>query len=186
MDMSLTQALSYAAFGFVLCLTLGGALVAVLPRNIVQNVFGLALSLTGVAGIYVYLNSGFLAVMQVLIYVGAICVAIIFAIMLSEPMQRRLAPRARPKVILAFLVAGAVACLLGLVLTHSQLPGPAAMAPAAQWSIKRLGELLFTRYEFMFELISLVLLVAILGAIITAAVLKPEAQAGGKEEGGAA
>lgn len=186
MDMSLTQAMSYAAFGFVLCLTLGGALVAVLPRNIVQNVFGLALSLTGVAGIYVYLNSGFLAVMQVLIYIGAICVAIIFAIMLSEPMQRRLAPRARPKVLLALLVAAAVSGLFGWVLSRTELPAAVGGAVAGDWSIKRLGMLLFTRYEFMFELISLVLLVAILGAIITAAVLKPEAKAGGKSEGGAA
>jgi len=184
--MSLTQALGHAAFGFVLCLTFGGALVAVLPRNIVQNVFGLALSLTGVAGIYVYLNSGFLAVMQVLIYIGAICVAIIFAIMLSEPMQRRLAPRARPKVILAFLVAVAVTGLLGLALWRTELPPAVATAVAGDWSIKRLGMLLFTRFEFMFELISLVLLVAILGAIITAAVLKPGAKADGGQEGGAA
>jgi NADH-quinone oxidoreductase subunit J len=178
--------MGYAAFGFVLCLTLGGALVAVLPRNIVQNVFGLALSLTGVAGIYVFLNSGFLAVMQVLIYIGAICVAIIFAIMLSEPMQRRLPPRARPKVILAFLVATGVMCLLGVVLSRTQLPPAVTGAVAGDWSIKHLGLLLFTRYEFMFEVISLVLLVAILGAIITAAVLKPEGKNGGEEEGGAA
>jgi NADH-quinone oxidoreductase subunit J len=178
--------MSYAAFGFVLCLTLGGALVAVLPRNIVQNVFGLALSLTGVAGVYVYLNSGFLAVMQVLIYIGAICVAIIFAIMLSEPMQRRLAPRARPKVLLALLVAVAVSGIFGLALSRTALPPAVSGAVPGDWSIKHLGLLLFTRYEFMFELISLVLLVAILGAIITAAVLKPGAKADGEGEGGAA
>ncbi len=185
MPLTTGDALNLAAFGFVVTLVLGGALLAVLPRNIVQNVFGLALSLTGVAGIYVYLNSGFLAVMQVLIYIGAICVAIIFAIMLSEPMQKHLPPRARPKVLLALAAAAVLTGIFGLLLSRAQLP-MTVIQPAEAWTIKRLGLLLFTRYEFMFELISLVLLVAILGAIITAAVLKPGAQPDGRGKGGAA
>lgn len=187
MEITLSQAAGYAAFGFVLLLTLGGALVAVLPKNIVQNVFGLALSLSGVAGLYVFLNSGFLAMMQVLIYVGAICVAIIFAIMLSEPMHLTVPPRAVPKVMLALVVSLAVIIIFGFLLGHTQF-GPELAQPVGDWSIKHIGLMLFTRYEFMFELISLVLLVAILGAIITAAVLVPagRGKGTGKEEGGAA
>ena len=66
-----------------MCITLTGSLLAVIPKNIVHNVMGLALAMFGVTGIYLYLGSQFVAMMQLLIYVGAICVTYIFAIMLS-------------------------------------------------------------------------------------------------------
>ena len=77
----------------VLTITFGGAFIAVGARNIFHNVLGLALSLFGVAGIFVFLNSPFLAMMEILIYVGAICIAICFAIMLSEPLYLPRPPR---------------------------------------------------------------------------------------------
>ena len=67
--------------------TLTGALLAVIPTNIVHNVLGLALAMFGVTGIYLFLGSQFVAMMQFLIYVGAICVTYIFAIMLSPPLE---------------------------------------------------------------------------------------------------
>ncbi len=76
-----------AAFWVVVGLTLAGAVIAVFPRNILYNVLGLVLALTGVAGLYLFLNSIFVALMQLLIYVGAICIAIVFAIMLSRPLH---------------------------------------------------------------------------------------------------
>ncbi len=66
-------------------MTMAGRLIAVGARKIFHNVLGLALALFGVSGIFVYLNSPFVALMEILIYVGAICIAICFAIMLSEP-----------------------------------------------------------------------------------------------------
>ena len=77
----------------VVALTLIGALIAVAARNIFHNVLGLVLSLIGVAGLFLYLNSPFVALMEILIYVGAICIAICFAIMLSEPMYLPRPPR---------------------------------------------------------------------------------------------
>ncbi|NIQ92719.1 MAG: NADH-quinone oxidoreductase subunit J, partial [Deltaproteobacteria bacterium] len=73
------QVLAQIGFAGVVVLTLTGALIAVFPRNILYNVLGLIVSLTGVAGIFVYLGSPFIALMQLLIYVGAICISIIFA-----------------------------------------------------------------------------------------------------------
>src|SRR5882724_7113796 len=72
---------------FVLCLlTTGvGALIAVLSLRLIRSVCGLAICCIGLAGLYYFLHSPFLALMEILIYVGAVCVTIVFAIMLAEP-----------------------------------------------------------------------------------------------------
>ena len=76
-------------------LTLAGALVAALSRQMVRSVCGLALSSVGLAGLYYFLASPFLALMQILIYVGAVCVIIMFALMLSEPHEATAIPSLR-------------------------------------------------------------------------------------------
>lgn len=172
------EALAWGAFLLVLGLVFGGALLAVLPKNIIHNVFGLATSLIGVAGLFIYLGSEFLAMMEILIYVGAICVAIVFAIMLSQPMHLRIPRRWRPKTIFSLGVAGALFVSFSMIVTRTDWE--AALVRQDDWSVRRLGELLIGRYEMVFELISLVLLVAILGAIITAAAI----EGGGDPEGG--
>src|SRR6266478_1565383 len=72
---------------FVLCLmTTGiGAVIAVLSARLIRSVCGLAICCVGLAGLYYFLHSPFLALMEILIYVGAVCVTIVFAIMLAEP-----------------------------------------------------------------------------------------------------
>ena len=65
--------------------TVAGAVLAVSTPRIIRSVIGLATSSIGLAGLYYFLNSPFLALMEILIYVGAVCVTIIFAIMLAEP-----------------------------------------------------------------------------------------------------
>ena len=72
-------------FGLFLLVTAAGALLAVLSTRIIRSVTGLALCSIGLAGLYYFLNSPFLALMEILIYVGAVCVTIIFGVMLSEP-----------------------------------------------------------------------------------------------------
>jgi NADH:ubiquinone oxidoreductase subunit 6 (subunit J) len=150
----------------VLTVTLGGAVIAVGARNIFHNVLGLALSLFGVAGIFVYLNSPFLAMMEILIYVGAICIAICFAIMLSEPLYLPRPPRNPMKLAGAGLGAGLVFFMLAiLVKKTSWVP---AATRGTDWSVTTIGHYLLTRYALIFEVISLVLLVAMLGAIVNA------------------
>ena len=69
--------------------TLGGAAMAVLSGSIVYAMMGLVATMFGIAGLYVYLNSPFLAMMQILIYVGAVSVLIAFAIMMIGPLYRK-------------------------------------------------------------------------------------------------
>jgi NADH-quinone oxidoreductase subunit J len=102
--------------------------------------------------------------MELLIYVGAICISIIFAIMLSRPLHLSLPKRRLPKVGLALGVGTAVFIMLSAIISRTEWQ-PAAVR-SSDWSITTLGTYLLTRYDLVFEVISLVLLVAILGAII--------------------
>lgn len=161
-----TEGIAHLGFWVLVGITIGGAGIAVFPRNILHNVVGLIVALSGVAGLYLFLGSLFVAMMQLLIYVGAICIAIVFAIMLSRPLHLEVPERNRHKVAgaagaaLLFLAGGS-----GVVIRTCWQP---ARDQGADWSIKTIGDLLLTRYDLSFELISLVLLVAIIGAIVTA------------------
>lgn len=76
-------------FVLVMFITLIGSLMAVLSGSIIYAMIGLVTTMFGIAGLYVYLNAPFLAMMQILIYVGAISILIIFAIMLAGPLYRQ-------------------------------------------------------------------------------------------------
>ena len=156
--------LAQAAFAVVVSFTFAGALIAVFPRNILYNVLGLILCLTGVGGIFLYLGSPFIALMELLIYVGAICISIVFAIMLSYPLHLSLPKRKLPKVAGAFGVALLVFGVLISII--SRTPWQPAAVRSTDWSVNTLGAYLLTRYDLVFEVMSIVLLVAILGAIL--------------------
>ncbi|MGA7576692.1 MAG: NADH-quinone oxidoreductase subunit J [Desulfobaccales bacterium] len=158
--------LASAAFILIAALTILGALIAVAARKIFHNVLGLALALFGVAGLFVYLNSPFVALMEILIYVGAICVAICFAVMLSEPQYLPRPPRNPWKIAAALAGALAVFIFLSLLLKKTTwIPAPVR---ATDWSVTTLGHYLLTTYSLIFEVVSLLLLVAMLGAMVTA------------------
>ena len=158
-----------AIFGFVVAITIGGALIAILSRRIIRSVAGLALCCLGLAGLFYFLNSPFLALMEILIYIGAVCVTIIFGVMLSEPDEPPPAGslgQDRWWAAIAALVS--VAIFWGIA--HLSLQGRWPPPPATQTdgSVSALGVALLTTYSLPFELISLVLLVAILGALALA------------------
>ena len=154
------------AFWFMVVLTLAGALIAVTLPKIVHNILGLALSMFGVAGIYLYLGSQFVAVMQLLIYVGATCITYIFAIMLSPPLEWDVPKKRKTKMITALIVS--VVAFIGLVQMITSVNWGPGTNLTRDWSIKILGQQLLTRYFLVFELISLLLAIAIIGAIMIA------------------
>jgi NADH:ubiquinone oxidoreductase subunit 6 (subunit J) len=155
-----------AAFLGVVAVTFCGGLIAVLARNILHAVLGLVIAFFGVAGLYVFLGSEFVAAMQLLIYVGAVCIAIMFAIMLSEPLYK---PAALPDPMKVGLAAGVAAVIFGIIaLLVLGTEWLRAVPTSTDWSAAAIGRALLTRYVVVFELISIVLLVAIIGAITTA------------------
>ncbi len=161
--------LADAAFvGFALLALLGGV-VAVGAKRLIHAVLGLATSLVGVAGLYVYLGTHFIAAMQILIYVGAVCVSLTFAVMLARPpSEAERNPLIVPtKVGAGFVVALFAGLVLGSAVLSTHWEAAAEIAPNSG-SIEAVGMRLLTSYAFVFELISLVLLVAIVGSVVLA------------------
>jgi NADH-quinone oxidoreductase subunit J len=158
-----------AIFGFVVATTVAGALIAILSQRIIRSVAGLALCSLGLAGLYFFLNSPFLALMEVLIYVGAVCVTIIFGVMLSETDEPR--PQGKPgRERWWAAIAGLVSVAIFWGIAHTSLCSawPVTNASQTDGSVQTIGISLLTTYSLPFELISLVLLVAILGALTLA------------------
>ena len=149
--------------------TAGGALLAVFTQRIIRSVCGLAICCFGLAGLYYFLQSPFLSLMEILIYVGAVCITIIFAVMLAEPDEAQ-----TPAATFATVGWGGCALLVSVVafwgLSHLGLSHPWAgpTARMREGSIKDIGVALLTSYSLAFELISLVLLIAVLGALVVA------------------
>lgn len=146
--------------------TFFGALVAITTKRLIRSVAGLALSFLGVAGIYYFLSSPFLAFMQLLIYVGAVCVTLVFAIMLADR-SHKMRPLLRgPALIMALLAGGAFTASLVAMSFLARWRTPPAQQ--ADGSLERIGESLLSTYSMSFELISVVLLVAMVGALALA------------------
>ncbi len=145
-----------------------GSIGVVLLDNIVYSAFLLGGVFMAVAGLYLLLNASFVAAAQVLVYVGAVNVLIIFAIMLVNK-QEDLKPikglRLR-KVLSGGVCAGLLGLLIRMNLTTTwSLPGPKSIGEEATL---RIGEHLFTDYLLPFELASVLLLMAMIGAIVLA------------------
>ncbi len=154
-------------FLIMIGVTLIGALIATCTRRLIRSVTGLAVCFLGVAGLYYYLNSPFVALMELLIYVGAVCVTIAFAIMLAEPNEAKQARKISGlSGGLATVCGGVFAFALGYAAVNAQWMAPAAKVNDG--SVKAIGISLLTNYSMVFELISIVLLVAIIGSIVLA------------------
>jgi NADH-quinone oxidoreductase subunit J len=156
-------------FGVCVVTTVAGALIAALSARVIRGVCGLALCCIGLAGLYYFLRSPFLALMEILIYVGAVCVTIVFAIMLAgpeEPVEREKRTTAPGWTVCALLVGAAI--FWGLLQLGVREYWTAPAARLTDGSVNAIGAALLTTYSMAFELISLVLLVAILGALVIA------------------
>jgi NADH-quinone oxidoreductase subunit J len=159
---------AYAAFAVYVLVLLGGGFMAILCRNLVRAMLGLILTFLGVAGMYLLLAAPFLAFMQLLIYVGAVCVLIFFAIMLTHntadgeeahwPTLYSVAYAG-----LAFIAPLAVAG--PLIVMHA---GKIAVKVPVDTGTEKLGEGLLSSYVLSFELISIILLVSMAGAVYLA------------------
>ena len=150
----------FLAIAFV---TLLGAALAVGLKNVFYNAMSLILCLFGVACLFIYLNSEFLAVLEVIIYIGAISIAIIFAIMLSRPMLQKNEPRNAGKLLRSFVIAAAGFAALLKAIRSTRWP----QTPAdGDYSLGAIGKSLLTTNVLPFEAVSLVLLVAIIGALL--------------------
>jgi NADH:ubiquinone oxidoreductase subunit 6 (subunit J) len=147
-------------------LTLIAALMVVTARNLLHSALWLVAAFFGIAGVFILLHAEFLAVVQVLIYVGAISTLIIFAIMLT----RRIMDPQQPRFNSQWGLAGGFAALLfvGLAAVVTRVAWPAATGAIPTDPIQQLGTDFVGVYAVPFEVASVLLVVAMIGAIIIA------------------
>jgi NADH-quinone oxidoreductase subunit J len=158
--------LAAVIFYLVAAVTVGSAAMVAFSRNIIYSAFSLLGAFAGVAGIYVFLGADFVAAVQVLIYVGGILVLILFAVMLTHritdvKITNRAAGRIPGLVIVAVLLAL-------LVQTIRETPWAKAKQIVYTPTSAKIGDMFLQDYLLPFELASLVLLAALIGAVVLA------------------
>lgn len=151
-------------FLLMLATTIIGGIIAFNAKQLIHAVQGLAVCFIGVAAIYYYLNSPFLAMMQMLIYVGAVCITISFAILLAVPEENKKqgppSPLTGP---FGIITAG----LMAFGMISLALKTEFTILPKINMGeIKLIGIKLLTTYSMVFELVSIVLLIAIIGSLV--------------------
>ena len=151
-------------FGFASLVTLGAAVAVVTNKNILHSAFYLILAFVGVAVIYVLLEAPFIAVVQVLVYIGAIAILIIFAIMLTRRLMSKELEQHNKQWIPSAIGALALFVVLGWIVYTTSWPVGKAAVPAEPISL--LGQELLTTYLVPFEIASVLLLAALVGAIL--------------------
>lgn len=171
-----------SGFGVVLAfwafalLSIGSALAIVAVRNLVYAVLALILSFVGVAGLFLTLSADFVAVAQVLVYAGAIGVLTIFAIMLTPRAGRENANSALfwPSALLALLLF--VIIFIAVVNTS----WPVQVRSGFQTTAAGIGAAVLSSYALPFEIVSVVLLAALIGAIVLVRSDSARGSAGGQ------
>jgi NAD(P)H-quinone oxidoreductase subunit 6 len=156
--------LSTAVFYLVTILTVGSALMVAFSRNIIYSAFSLLGTFAGVAGLYVFLGADFVAGVQLLIYVGGILVLILFAVMLTHRITDvEITNRAAGR-IPALIITGLFIYLL--IQTVRETPWVKVKEVVYQPTTAKIGDLFLDSYLLPFELASLVLLGALIGAVV--------------------
>ena len=167
--MDLAQGVQFVSFVILSLMMIGSALGVVLLSNIVYSAFLLGGVFISISGLYLLLNADFVAAAQILIYVGAVNVLILFAIMLVNKREdfAPIANRWIRSVSTAFVFVGLFALLSTIVLATpwALYSGPSVVG---QNSVVEIGKHFFTDYLLPFELASVLLLMAMVGAIILA------------------
>jgi NADH-quinone oxidoreductase subunit J len=162
-DWQLVKLIAFYVFGAISVL---GAGILLFTRNVFYGAYSLLLAFLGVAGIFVFANADFLAVAQIMVYVGGILVLLIFGVMLT-----RRNPKATTNQLFvghsnrfgAFIVVFPIIALFAWIIYNTNFH-ILSKATSSGASVKKIGISLMTNYVFAFEVIGLLLLVALVGA----------------------
>ncbi|HTQ56576.1 MAG TPA: NADH-quinone oxidoreductase subunit J [Bryobacteraceae bacterium] len=166
----LTQAIFFYSFAV---LVLGGAILTITRRNAVHSAVFLIVSLLGVAGLYLLQQAEFLFAVQIVLYIGGIMVLFLFVIMLVNLDQAAKQKQFNGQWWIALVCVAAVGGLLFYFLSKGvgafriAQPG-AALASSGLGNTEMLADALFTEYLLPFEIASILLLVAVVGAVVMA------------------
>jgi NADH-quinone oxidoreductase subunit J len=165
-----SQIIFYILSAFIL----GTALLSVTTRKIFRSAIWLLFSLIGIAGLYFWLQVEFIAAVQIIVYVGGIVVLIIFSIFLTQQSGKEMA-----KPSLLRTLASILAVVFGFVLTYLLITqyGFQKTAKPFDWTVSKIGaQMLGTEkqgFSLPFEVVSMLLLAAMIGCIVIAIKIKP-------------
>jgi NADH-quinone oxidoreductase subunit J len=154
-------------FYVLAALTVAGAVGVALSRNILYSAIGLLMALLGAGSLYVFLSADFVAVTQLLIYIGGVLVLILFAVMLTSRITDVNVSNASLGLfggVLLFLCAAPVLLAVVWLTPWAATTGPAALAPTTA----AIGHGFLTKWLLPFEVASLVLLATLVGAVVIA------------------
>ncbi|MEH2322321.1 MAG: NADH-quinone oxidoreductase subunit J [Nostoc sp.] len=167
--MNLAEGVQFVSLGILGVMMIGAAIGVVLFSNIVYSAFLLGGVFISIAGIYLLLNADFVAAAQILIYVGAVNVLILFAIMLVNKREDFVPfPNSWVRKVLTGIVSVGLFGLLSTMVLATPWAYSAAPVAGGESSIVLIGEHFFTDFLLPFELASILLLIAMVGAIILA------------------
>lgn len=151
-----------------------GAISTVVRKNPLASALSLVVTFIALSGLYFLSNAPFAGILQVLVYAGAIMVLVIFVIMFLNLPETQLEEErlSKPGLLVAlFLLLPLTTLCLGVVAAQGSETSEgdaSAELPEGFGSVEKVGELMFGRYLFQFEVVSILLLVAIVGAVVLA------------------
>jgi len=151
-------------------LSVGGALMVALSKNIVHSAFSLLAAFFGVAGLYMFLAADFVAMVQIMVYVGGVLILFLFAVMLTGQIQDVKVSNLSQGRAAGALVLLVTVGLLGYV--AFQHPFEVLPAPAAEPTTAQIGDALLGPYVLPFEVASVLLLAALVGGVMIASRLR--------------
>jgi NADH-quinone oxidoreductase subunit J len=155
-------------FAVMAIFSLGGGLGVVISRNLIHAAFYLVLSLFGIAGLFILLEASFLAAVQILVYVGAISVLITITIMVTRRVMG-ITDSVNRQWLFALIAGAVILATLGFILLNT-FGGVEAAGEVPAESIRQLGVAFVDPQAYMlpFEVASVMLLAALIGAIVVA------------------
>jgi NADH:ubiquinone oxidoreductase subunit 6 (subunit J) len=154
------EQIAFAALSIIL---VGSALAVVLSKNLFHAVLWLALALTGTAGVFLMLDAEFLAAVQLLLYAGGIITIVVFAIVVTERLVGERLTQTNMRIGGGALVSALLLGFIVVVLGKHQFAGGRPEMPGDL--TREIGQAVLTRYVLPFELLAVLMLAGMLGAI---------------------
>jgi len=163
-----TSIYSVIAFYGLAITILGNAALVVFARNIVHSVLFLAITFIAMAGLFLLLDADFIAAIQVLVYAGAVCIMVVFGIMLIQRSDMKDTNLFNTQLIAGTGVVALVFALCAILTGRTAWTDLVATQAVPENTIQVIGALLMSKYVIPFEVVAILLLVALIGAIVIA------------------
>ena len=153
-------------FWFFFLITIGSAVCVVTVRNLVHAAFWLMITLFCVAALYVFLKADFLAATQVVVYVGGILVLVLFGVMMTSGILDMNLRTERGQLVLGGIVSAGIFAILLLVVNQTEWEISQIPFDAGEGTTKLIGEAIMGDFLLPFEAASIILLIALIGAVL--------------------